>query len=115
MIRAQLTNSTTITIDRYRTGDNIDEIVWQAVELKDGSTVQRGSERFNNNDDQEVVTLGAAVDTNRAIAFASVQPVGGQNMGMARYKVILTSIWSMAITPKEKVILTLAIWRNPKP
>ncbi len=86
MIRAQLTNSTTITIDRSISGtpDDITEIVWQAIELKDGSTVQRGSENFASGVAQKTVTITSVV-TGRAVAFASVQPVGGQNMGLSPY------------------------------
>jgi hypothetical protein len=86
MLRAQLTNSTTITIDRAVGGtDNISEIVWQAVELKDGSSVQRGSQAFAAGTAQQVVALSPPFDPNRSIAFASAQPVGGQNMGRSSY------------------------------
>ena len=66
---------------------NIDltEIVWQAVELKDGSTVQRGSASFAAGVAQAVVSLGSSVDTSRSLAFASAQPAGGQNMGRTTY------------------------------
>lgn len=86
MLRAQLTNSTTITIDRSISGtpDDITEIVWQAVELKDGSTVQRGSASIASGIATGTVTI-ATVDTTRAVAFASVQPVGGQNTGRSPY------------------------------
>ena len=48
MVRAVLTNSTTITFDRAvgAVGSDITEIVWQAVELKDDSRVFRGSASF---------------------------------------------------------------------
>lgn len=86
LLRAQLTNSTTITIDRAIAGtpDDITEIVWQAVELNDGSTVQRGTENFVAGIAQKTVPI-TAVDTSRAVAFASVQLVGGQNMGKSPY------------------------------
>ncbi len=86
MLRAQLTNSTTITMDRDISGtpDDMTEILCQAVELTNGSTVQRGSENFLSGDSQKLVAI-TSVDTSRAIAFASVQPVGGQNMGRSPY------------------------------
>ena len=56
------------------------EISWQAVELRDGSTVQRGSASFAAGVAQATATLVTRVNTTRAIAFASVQ-AGGQSMG----------------------------------
>jgi hypothetical protein len=86
MLRAQLVNSTTITIDRSISGgDNLTEIVWQAVELKDGTQVQRGSENFTSGTAQKVVALASPVDPQRSIAFASVQSGGGQSMGRTPY------------------------------
>jgi hypothetical protein len=93
MLRAQLIDSNTIRIDRSSSGngnppdtepDDIN-IVWQAIELKDGSTVQRGSEPFASGIGQKVVSLGTSVNTSRSIAFASVQAIGGQNMGRTIY------------------------------
>jgi hypothetical protein len=87
MLRAQLTDATTITIDRSTAGagDDITEIVWQAVELKDGSSVQRGSASFAAATGTQTVALSPAMDPNRSIAFASVQPAGGQNQGRSPY------------------------------
>lgn len=84
MIRAQLIDSTTLRIDRDSVGDRIDEIVWQVVELRDGSSVQHGSERLNSGDAQNTIAI-TAIDTNRSVAFASVQAYSGQNMGMNNY------------------------------
>jgi hypothetical protein len=86
MLRARLVNSTTVTIDRSISGspDDITEIVWQAVELKDGSAVQSGSEAFAGGVAQRTVSISNVV-TDRSVAFASVQPVGGQNMGRSPY------------------------------
>jgi len=66
------------------TADDITEIVWQVVELKDGSTVQRGSENFATGIAQKTVPISGVV-TDRAVVFGSVQPVGGQNMGRSPY------------------------------
>jgi hypothetical protein len=87
MIRAQLVNSTTITVDRSIAGgpDNLTEIAWQAIELRDGSQVQRGSENFAAGVAQKVITLGTPVDPRRSIAFAGVQSGGGQSMGRTPY------------------------------
>ena len=85
MLRAQLTGPTTITIDRSISGtpDDITEIVWQAVELTNGSAVQRGSEDFTTGVAQKTVPINSV--NSRAVALASVQPVGGQNMGRSPY------------------------------
>ncbi len=85
MLRGRLIDSSTITIDRSISGtpDDITEISWQAVEFKNGSSVQRGSETFLTGVAQKTVPITSA--NPRAVAFASVQPVGGQNMGRSAY------------------------------
>jgi hypothetical protein len=87
MLRAQLVNSTTIMIDRSISGwqDNITEISWQAVELNDGSRVLSGSENFGLGVRSKIVPLAPAVDMNRSVAFAPVQPTTGQSMGRSPY------------------------------
>jgi hypothetical protein len=82
MLRGQLTAADTVTFDRSIAGapDDIAEIFWQAVQLKDGSVVQQGNANFPGGTAQTVVAL-TSLNTNRAVAFASVQPVGGQNTG----------------------------------
>ncbi len=84
MIRARIIDSNTLRIDRSRTGDNLTEIVWQVVELKDGSSVQSGSESFPLGTMQRSVAI-TPVDTNRAVAFASVQAAAGQSLGRTAY------------------------------
>jgi hypothetical protein len=86
LLRAQLTNATTVTIDRSISGspDDITEIVWQAVELRGASVVQRGTQNFPSASAQQVVTI-ASVDTSRSTPFASVQLVSGQNTGRSSY------------------------------
>ena len=84
MLRAQLINGSTIRFDRSIAGDNLENIIWQVVELNDGSTVQRGSANFPTGVAQTNVPI-SPVDTTRSVAFASVQPVGGQNMGRTPY------------------------------
>ena len=86
MLRARLIDGNTITIDRSISGtpDDITEIVWQAVELTNGSSVQRGTENFATGVGQRTVSI-SSISTGRSVAFASVQPVGGQNMGRSPY------------------------------
>ena len=60
--------------------DNMPEISWQAVELRDGSMVTRGSAAFAAGVSQAMVPFAGRVNTTRAIAFASGQ-AGGQSMG----------------------------------
>ena len=43
MVRARLISTTQITIDRQTANYNATEIVWQTIELKDGSKVQGGT------------------------------------------------------------------------
>ena len=86
MLRAQLIDGSTIQIDRSISGtpDDITEIVWQAVELTNGSSVQRGSASFAISAAQATASI-TSVNTDRSVAFASVQPVGGQNTGRSPY------------------------------
>ncbi len=86
MLRANLTSSTGITIDRS-IGGNADDVTatWQSVELFDGTRVFYSNRNFGSGISQQTVNIGAAVDLNRSVAFASVQPAGGQNMGRSPY------------------------------
>ncbi len=84
MIRAQIIDSNTLRIERSRTGDSLTEIVWQVVELKDGSRVQGGSEPFAAGVTQRSVSI-SPVDASRSLAFASVQAAAGQSLGRTAY------------------------------
>ena len=86
MIRAQLASTTSITIDRAvgGTGDDLTEIAWEAVELRDGSTVQRGSAAFASGAATATATL-TAVNLAKTVAFASAQGGAGQAMGRSPY------------------------------
>jgi hypothetical protein len=86
MLRAELTNSTTITFTRDISGtpDDITEIAWQAIELKEGSSVQRGTQAFAAATAQQNVGI-SPVDTTKAYAFGSVQAGAGQNVGRSSY------------------------------
>lgn len=86
MIRARLINSSTIRFDRdaANAAEPVNEIGWQVVELRDGSTVQSGSVNFSSGTSQQAISI-SSVDTTRAIAFASAQPALGQSMGKSPY------------------------------
>ena len=84
MLRAQLINSTTIRIDRVLGGNNDDlpQIHWQLVELKDGSEVLRGSASMATGVGQLAVGLGGRkVNLAGAVAFGSTQAAFGQAAG----------------------------------
>lgn len=87
MLRARLTSPTTVTIDRSTSGapDDITEIVWQAVELRDNSVVVGGSSSFAAGVPSQTVQLIPPVAATRAVAFGSSQSGGGQNMGTSPY------------------------------
>ena len=87
MLRAQLTDSTTITIERSVSGtpDDITEIFWQAIELKDKSTVVRGTSTFAVAAAQVNVPMAPHLDVSQSIAFGSVQSGAGQNLGRSPY------------------------------
>ena len=103
MIRAQIIDSTTLRIDRSRVGDSVTEIVWQVVELKDGSRVQRGNEAFAAGTTQRSAAI-TAVDTGRAVAFASVQAAAGQSLGRTAYNaddIIGEASATLALSPSS--------------
>jgi len=89
MLRARLINGNTITIDRATAGNNDDitEIGWQAVELRDGSEVISGNASFAAGIDTAVAGLGGRkLNLNGAVALAgSVSAESGTNMGMTPY------------------------------
>ena len=82
LLRAQLTDASTVTFGRGISGapDDISEIAWQAVQINDGSTVQDGSVNFAGGI-AETNAMLISLNTNRAAAFSAVQPAGGQNTG----------------------------------
>jgi hypothetical protein len=89
MVRARLTGAgATITIDRSISGapDNITEIFWQAVELNDGTTVQRGTSNFAVGAATRTPAL-TSVDTTRTAAFTTYASGGGENCGRTPYAV----------------------------
>lgn len=107
MVSAELTDPTTITIQRDLVGTaDIPEVLWQAVELKDGSTVQRGTATLASDVSQAALAI-AAVDTARSSAFVSAQPVGGQNMGrtpLATDDIVGVGSFTLALTSTQPTI-----------
>jgi hypothetical protein len=84
MVRATLTNSTTITFDRSVANYNVTEISWQAVELMDGSAVQSGAATLASGTASTTATI-TAVDLAKTTSFLSTQTNGGQNGGRTAY------------------------------
>ena len=101
MLRAQLTDSTTITIERSVSGtpDDITEIFWQAIELKDKSTVVRGSSTFAVAAAQVNVPIAPHLDVSQSIAFGSVQSGAGQNLGRSPFWPTTSSGWAPSRWP----------------
>lgn len=108
MLRAQLTGPSTITFDRSIAGapDSISEIAWQAIQLNDGSLVQSGSANFQNGIGETNVTL-ISLNTNHAVAFASVQPAGGQNTGRSPSTGTVLGVGSATMTLASATQLVL--------
>ncbi|MGC9941922.1 MAG: autotransporter-associated beta strand repeat-containing protein [Verrucomicrobiota bacterium] len=108
MLRAQLTGPTTVTFDRSISGapDNISEIFWQVVQLNDGSMVQSGTVNFTNGFAEANAAL-IGLDTNRAAAFSSVQPVGGQNTGQSPSTGSVLGVGSATLALTSNTQLTL--------
>ncbi|MGE3166825.1 MAG: IPT/TIG domain-containing protein, partial [Planctomycetota bacterium] len=113
MFRGQLINGSTVRFDRPVSGDNIEEISWQVVELFDGSAVQRGSTSLGTGVSQTAVSI-ASVELDRAVAFSAVQPVGGQNMGRTSY-IGNDTIGVGSVTMNLSSPTTLTIQRNATP
>jgi hypothetical protein len=109
MLRAQLTNSTTLTIDRSVSGtpDDITEIFWQTVELT-GASVQRGTTNFPSADGVQTVTLSQSVDTTRAIVFSSVNLAGGLSGGRTPYvtdDIVGVASFRMSLNSSTEVVI----------
>jgi hypothetical protein len=88
MLAATFNGASKVRVDRQITGggnDNLDEVAWQAVELRDGSFVQAATVDIGSNLAAGRATLPTAVDPARTIAFASVEQGAGQSMGSTPY------------------------------
>lgn len=84
MVRARLTNSTTLTFDRSVAAYDVTEIGWQAIELKEGSAVQSGSATLGTGTASTTAAV-SAVNLAKTTAFLSTQTNGGQNGGRTPY------------------------------
>jgi hypothetical protein len=83
---------------------------WQSIELKDGSSVQRGSAAFGSGT-ATVTPILTAVDTSRTVALGSFQHGGGQNMGRTPYvadDVLGVASATLAVTSATQLTLTRA-------
>lgn len=86
MLNAELVDASTIRFSRYRSGSGIDNVVWQVIEFREGSSVYRGVESLASGEASRTVTLPTPVDPAAAVAFSAMQPVGGLNMGSSSYQ-----------------------------
>ena len=110
LVRARLTGATTVTFDRSASAYDVDEIAWQVVELKDGSTVQHGTSSVASGT-ASVVEPITAVPLGRSSAFASTQTGGGQNGGRSSYSaddIIGVACFTLALTSTTQLTLTRA-------
>jgi hypothetical protein len=108
MVRARLTSSTQITLDRSVANYDVTEIGWQVVELKDGSVVQSGATTLGLSSASATAGL-TAVDLTRATAFASTQSGGGQNEGRTAYAaddIIGVATATLDLTSSTQLTLT---------
>ena len=77
MIRGRLTNSTTLTFDRYNTGQAM-EVTWYLVEFTDSTEVQHSSASFASGTSTATATLATPVDRSRSIATGGYLGYGGR-------------------------------------
>src|SRR3972149_12301306 len=84
LMQSRLIDEDTISFHRGATGNTMN-IVYQVVELKDGSTVYRGNQSFATGTGTHFVNLPTTIDTTLAVAFSGTQTGGGQNQGNTTY------------------------------
>lgn len=85
LIRAELLDSTTLRFQRADDGgDDLDSIVYQVIEFKDGTTVQSGTTSFSSGTGTQTAAI-ASLDTSTAIALSTLQAYSGQSLGMTTY------------------------------
>lgn len=115
MVRARLTNSTTVTLDRSLANYAVTEIAWQAIELQEGSSVQSGTASFATSASTATAALSAVV-LGRTTAFASLQTGGGQNGGRTSYAsndVIGVATATLDLTSTTQLTLTRTSTAGP--
>ncbi len=89
LLRAELVDSTTLRITRnVGPGGSftvLNDIVYQVVELRDGSRVLHGTGNIGLGASQVNVPLGDSVDVGRSVPLLSTQMGSGQNCGSSDY------------------------------
>jgi hypothetical protein len=87
MLAASLSGPATVHFERLIGGnaDDLTEIGWQAVELRDGSSVRSGVAELATGVTLLRIPLPNLVDPARSVALASVQQGGGQSTGATSY------------------------------
>lgn len=112
MVSGEIVDMNTIHFERDIAGDDINQIVYQVVHLKEGSTVQRGVETLADGQATATVPLATQVDNERTLAFASTQVVSGASMGRTDYAVddiagvaSVTMTLPAAIVPSDMLVM----------
>ena len=84
-MRAFLADTTQVRFVRGDTGgDDLDQIIWQVVQFNDGTTTQSGLTTFPAGTSQIDAPI-TALNPATAVPMATVQVMGGQNMGTTTY------------------------------
>lgn len=108
MLRAQLTNSTTLTLDRGVDNYDMTEISWQVVQLLDGSSVQSGATTLSSGVSTATVTISTTPLT-RSSVFASTHTGAGQNGGRTAYvadDIVGVAAVALKLTSTTQIALT---------
>ncbi|MDQ1651830.1 MAG: hypothetical protein QOI35_1030, partial [Cryptosporangiaceae bacterium] len=111
LLRAQLTSATALTITRDVTGDAIETIDYQVVELREGSRVQSGLSTFANATATAAPAMTSPLDTTRATVLTSTQNGAGSSGGSGAYvtdDIVGVSSFSIAVTNSTTITLTRA-------
>ena len=119
-VRGQLTNATTVTLDRSAANYDVTEISWQAIELNDGSTVQAGTTTLGSGTATTTATL-TAITLARTSAFASTETGGGQTagrtsdttsgiVGVASVTTVVSSTTQLTLTRANTTAATDIAW-----
>jgi hypothetical protein len=120
MVRARLTDSSTVTFDRSAANYDVTEIGWQVVQLLDGSSVQSGTATLGVGTSSTTAAL-TTISLSRTSAFASTQTGGGQtggrtsytaddNVGVATAGLRLTSTTQLTLTRNSTVAAADIAW-----
>ncbi|MCB2224506.1 MAG: hypothetical protein KQH83_10100 [Actinobacteria bacterium] len=111
MIGARLTGPETLVIERSTAGTNdITEILWEVVELGDGSTVRHDTETLADGAAGAMLTVSPFV-ADRAYAFATVQGSNGLSLGRTDHIADATTgvaSFTIELSMPRRLILTRA-------